>query len=82
MANIDDQMPVGSPDYIRNAIVRLTKERYEARAEIERLKAMVVWTAQRETYVYNGKLMVGPVDEYPCDGSPASILAAVSEAMK
>lgn len=61
-------------------------------AEIERLKAMVVWTAMyggvRRDYdthkiTHLDWLLDDEVyHQIPCDGSPASILAVVGEAMK
>ena len=62
----------------------------EALARIAELEAMVVWVVNKSAYCENGELswivhqtqVFNAWNDMPCDGTPASILAAVQQAMK
>ena len=52
-----------------------------AQARVEELERMVVFLSDdKDATLIKGELFIGP-DSYPCDGTPASILAAVQRAM-
>lgn len=52
-----------------------------AQARIEELERMVVFLSNdKDATLIKGELFIGP-DGYPCDGTTASILAAVEKAM-